>query len=137
MIQLSVGIITHDEEKNIERCLNSVREVADDIVVVDFFFTENKNKTLHLNGNCFHYSYYSVAEHYKQAEKYSDIAAKDMHAKGKIISYPIIFLKTVFKFHRNYFFKLGFLDGRYGYIICKIIALETYLKYSKLYKLNS
>jgi len=248
MIQLSVVIITHDEEKNIERCLNSVREVADDIVVVDSFSTDkteeicksygvnfiqrkwegysatknfanlqgkhdwilsldadeslsdelqksiiewkqlsfpvsarfsrlsnycgqwihhcgwypdakirvfdrrktnwegeihekltgvNKNKTLHLNGNCFHYSYYSVAEHYKQAEKYSDIAAKDMHAKGKIISYPIIFLKTVFKFHRNYFFKLGFLDGRYGYIICKIIALETYLKYSKLYKLNS
>ncbi len=37
MIQLSVIIITFNEEKNIGRCLDSVRGVADEIVVVDSF----------------------------------------------------------------------------------------------------
>jgi len=37
MIQLSVVIITFNEEKNIGRCLDSVREIADDVVVVDSF----------------------------------------------------------------------------------------------------
>ncbi|MCX7983427.1 MAG: glycosyltransferase family 2 protein [Bacteroidetes bacterium] len=40
MIQLSVVIITYNEEKNIERCLMSVRDVADEIVVVDSFSTD-------------------------------------------------------------------------------------------------
>jgi len=39
-IQLSVVIITFNEEKNIERCLSSVMDIADDIVVVDSFSTD-------------------------------------------------------------------------------------------------
>lgn len=38
---LSVVIITYNEEKNIRRCLESVREIADEIVVVDSFSTDN------------------------------------------------------------------------------------------------
>jgi len=37
MIQLSVVIITYNEEKNIVRCLDSVKDIADEIVVVDSF----------------------------------------------------------------------------------------------------
>ncbi len=40
MPQLSVVIITFNEEKNIGRCLESVKEIADDIVVVDSFSTD-------------------------------------------------------------------------------------------------
>jgi glycosyltransferase involved in cell wall biosynthesis len=36
-VKLSVVIITFNEEKNIGRCLESVREVADEVVVVDSF----------------------------------------------------------------------------------------------------
>ena len=42
MIKLSVVIITFNEEKNIARCLASVKNVADDIVVVDSL---SKDKT--------------------------------------------------------------------------------------------
>lgn len=38
--KLSVVIITFNEEKNIERCIASVKEIADDIVVVDSFSTD-------------------------------------------------------------------------------------------------
>ena len=37
MVQLSVVIITFNEEKNIARCLDSVKEIADEIIVLDSF----------------------------------------------------------------------------------------------------
>ncbi|MCX6244485.1 MAG: glycosyltransferase family 2 protein [Bacteroidetes bacterium] len=40
MQKLSVVIITHNEEENILRCLSSVKEIADEIVVVDSFSTD-------------------------------------------------------------------------------------------------
>lgn len=40
MIQLSVAIITLNEEKKIGQCLGSVREIADEIIVVDSFSTD-------------------------------------------------------------------------------------------------
>ncbi|MDA3865139.1 MAG: glycosyltransferase family 2 protein [Salinivirgaceae bacterium] len=42
MTPISVVVITFNEEKNIERCLKSVQDVADDIVVLDSF---SKDKT--------------------------------------------------------------------------------------------
>ncbi len=44
MIKLSVAIITFNEELNIRRCLESVLEVADEIVVVDSLSTDNTRK---------------------------------------------------------------------------------------------
>ena len=41
MKKCSVVIITFNEEKNIERCLQSVKEIADEIVVVDSFSTDS------------------------------------------------------------------------------------------------
>lgn len=40
MVQLSAVIITYNEEKKIERCLISLQDVADEIVVVDSFSTD-------------------------------------------------------------------------------------------------
>jgi len=40
MEKLSVVIITYNEEKNIGRCIDSVKEIADDIVVLDSFSTD-------------------------------------------------------------------------------------------------
>jgi glycosyltransferase involved in cell wall biosynthesis len=39
-VRLSVVIITKNEEKNIERCLLSVQDIADEIVVVDSYSTD-------------------------------------------------------------------------------------------------
>ena len=40
MENLSVVIITFNEERNIGRCLDSVKDIADDVVVVDSFSTD-------------------------------------------------------------------------------------------------
>jgi len=44
MIKLSVVIITLNEEKNIGRCLESVKDIADDIVIVDSYSTDDTEK---------------------------------------------------------------------------------------------
>lgn len=41
MQSLSVSIITYNEEKNIARCLDSVKEIANEIIVVDSLSTDN------------------------------------------------------------------------------------------------
>jgi glycosyltransferase involved in cell wall biosynthesis len=43
-VKISAVIITYNEERNIGRCLESVKEVADEVVVVDSFSTDNTEK---------------------------------------------------------------------------------------------
>ena len=43
-MKISVIIITLNEENNIGRCLNSIRDIADEIVVVDSLSTDNTEK---------------------------------------------------------------------------------------------
>lgn len=90
----------------------------------------------HLPGHILHYSYYAVEEHYRQADNFSTIAANALYRQGKTSGRFVALLKTVAKFIRNYFIKQGFLDGKYGFIICKISAWETWQKYTKLARLH-
>lgn len=243
MQNLSVVIITHNEEKNIARCLTSIQGIADDIVVVDSFskdgtrsicqgfgvnFVEkawegysatknfanqcakfdwilsldadealsdelkesilnlkrgdgtprasfhrltqycgkwirhsgwypdtklrifNRKETewrgsiheslvhqmpapvIHLKGDLFHYSYYSVQEHLKQTEKFTELSAQDLFSKGKKSTLLKIYVSPLATFFKNYILKGGVLDGSEGFLICKISALSVHLKYRKL-----
>jgi glycosyltransferase involved in cell wall biosynthesis len=89
-----------------------------------------------LKGDILHYSYYTVEEHIRQADKFSTIAAKELGNLGKTVTYFQIIINPVAKFIRNYILRLGFLDGFYGFIICRIAAHETYLKYTKARQLR-
>lgn len=245
MIKLSVVIITFNEEKNIERCLISVKEIADEIVVLDSFskdrtkeicekynvkffqhafdgHIQQKNRAItyasndhvlsldadealdetlivsitdiksnflkegyymnrltnycghwvkhcgwypdsklrlwdrrkghwtginphdkyelfsgdknagHLKGDVLHYSYYSVEDHYKQVEYFTNISAKAYFEKEKKAPLFKLIINPVAKFIDHYLLKLGFLDGNAGYLISSISAYATYLKYKKL-----
>lgn len=250
MIKLSVVIITYNEEKNIERCLLSVKEIADEIVVLDSFskdktreicekhgvkffehafdghiqqknraityasnehvlsldadealdptlinsikevkknfikdgyymnrltnycghwvkhcgwypdtklrlwdrrkgewrginphdkyelFDGHKNTT-NLKGDILHYSYYSLEDHYKQVEYFTNIASKAYFEKGKSAPAYKLFVNPIAKFVDHYLLHLGFLDGKAGFLISKISAYATYLKYKKLRELQS
>jgi len=248
MTNLSVVIITFNEEKNIARCLGSIKNIADDIVVVDSFskdqteqicsqfnvrfiqhkfegHIEQKNwaiqqakfphvlsldadealceqlesyvKTIkenwtadgytmnrltnycgqwikhcgwypdkklrlwdtrlgswggtnphdkvimkkettvrHIEYDILHYSFYTIAEHLKQIDFFTDISAKAAFEKGEKSSNFKIAYKSIFKFIRDYILKLGFLDGYYGFVVCKNSAFAKKMKYKKLKELN-
>ena len=245
MIKLSVVIITFNEEKNIERCINSVKSVADEIIVLDSFSSDKtkeicerhqvlffqhtfdghiqqKNRAItfasnphilsldadealdqtliasilevkknfnksgyymnrltnycghwvkhcgwypdrklrlwdrrtghwtginphdkfelfegnkyagYLKGDILHFSYYSIEDHYKQVDYFTDISAKAYFSRGKKASLLNLIVNPIAKFIDHYILKLGFLDGKAGYLISKISAYATYLKYKKL-----
>lgn len=50
MVKLSVVIITLNEEKNLPRCLNSVQNIADEIVVIDSFSTDRTEEIVKSYG---------------------------------------------------------------------------------------
>jgi glycosyltransferase involved in cell wall biosynthesis len=55
MEPLSVVIITHNEEKNIGRCLQSIKGIADEIIVLDSFSTDGTAAIVkELGGNLHH-----------------------------------------------------------------------------------
>jgi glycosyltransferase involved in cell wall biosynthesis len=247
MIKLSVVIITLNEEKNIGRCLDSVKEIADEILVVDSLSTdktrdicetakvrfieqkflgyvEQKNFALklathdyvlsldadealsfelinsikkikaefvssgyqfnrltqyngqwirhcgwypdtklrlvvknkaqwvgnnphdalvvegvvtHLKGNLLHYSYESISSHVLQTNKFSSIEAEALYQKGKRATIIKLVTRPLYQFFKDYFLKLGFLDGRYGFIISFINAQYVLLKYAKMLDLES
>ena len=97
---------------------------------------DNEPQTSTLDGDLLHYSYYTLEDHHKQVEKFTNIAAQDYFDRNKKVTLIKLWLSPVVKFVRDYFLKLGFLDGRSGFRICYISAGATYLKYKKLRVLN-
>lgn len=244
MVNLSVVIIAKNEEKNIGRCLDSVKEIADDIVVIDSFSTdsteeiclsygarfvqnqfkghiEQKNfaitqakyphilsldadealdetlkksirevknnwrydgyymnrltnycgkwirhcgwypdkklrlwdsqkgkwtginphdryelsgggKTGSLKGQILHYSFYTIEDHLKQINYFTNIAANALFEQGKRPGILNLIISPPFKFFRDYFLKRGFLDGYFGLVVCILSSYATFIKYAKL-----
>ena len=101
--------------------------------------TLNIPKTLNttfLKGDLWHYSFYTVEEHLQQIEKYATLKSQQMFDKGKIPNFTHTLISPIFKFLKTFLLKLGFLDGYYGYIICKNSAYAQRLKYKKLKALH-
>lgn len=85
-----------------------------------------------LKGDILHYSYYSISEHIKQIEKFTEIAAKVAVAKGRTCSIAQVVFGFYWKFFHSFIIKKGFLDGYTGFIICSLSAFSSMIKYAKI-----
>lgn len=90
-----------------------------------------------LKGDILHYSFYTIGDHLKQVEYFTDISSQALYAEGKKATWFHLAFSPAVKFFRDYFFKLGFLDGYYGFVVCRISARATRMKYAKLKKLSA
>ncbi len=102
----------------------------------DKYLPDDTKDTGFLEGDLFHYSYYSIEGHIAQVNKFSEIGAKSAFDSGKRSNFFKIVFKPKFKFIRDFIFRLGFLDGYYGFVISRISSHETFLKYVKLLELE-
>jgi hypothetical protein len=100
-----------------------------------FEMNSNDPEIAHLKGDILHYSYYSLEDHYKQVAYFTDVLAIAQFKKGKKAPLFIFVFSPIVKFVKDYFIKLGFLDGRVGFRICRISAFATFTKYKKLRQL--
>lgn len=101
----------------------------------DRFTPEAGQNCRHIKGDILHYSYYSIAGHIRQVNKFTDIASQSAVSAGKKSGLFSLLVRPAFKFIRDYFLRAGFLDGYYGFVIATITAHSTFLKYVKMREL--
>lgn len=108
----------------------------DDQIVHEELNIPGNFKIVNLKGDLNHYSYYTIGDHLRQTQKFTDLSAQQAVKLGKKAGIEKLILNPVWKFMRDYVIKMGFLDGKSGFNVCRISAYATYLKYKKIRDLN-
>ncbi len=85
----------------------------------------------HLEGDLLHYTCESLDQHRRNVERYTDLAAREIHASGKPSPAWRILAGPPFSFLKSYVLQRGFLDGSAGLTIARMAAKYVYLKHSK------
>lgn len=89
-----------------------------------------------LKGDLLHYSFYSFEDYAQRQVRYASLAASKAHDAGKKTSVLGVWLRPGWTFFRNYILKGGFLDGQAGYVVCRMSAFYTFMKYAQLRESN-
>lgn len=92
--------------------------------------------TAHLPGDLLHYSYYTLGDHVRKLDRFTDLTALAAHRRGKRSSAPRLALLPPWKFLQKYLFQAGCLDGFAGFQIAVVSAFGVYLKYAKMRELE-
>ena len=85
-----------------------------------------------LNNKILHYSLPNQETVLSKINNYSTLGAKDKLAQGATANIFTAILHGLFAFIRGYIIKLGFLDGKYGFMLAVYNAECSYYKYLKL-----
>jgi glycosyltransferase involved in cell wall biosynthesis len=91
-----------------------------------------KGSVGHLDANLLHFTCDSLSEHMKTMDRYTTLAAEQLVASGRTVSWGRLIFEPAWTFFRTYFVKLGFLDGVEGLAIANMAALYNFLKYAKV-----
>lgn len=85
----------------------------------------------HLDSNLLHFTCSSLTEHIKTMDRYTTLAAEQLIASGRKVTWGRLICEPPWTFLRTYVIKLGFLDGVEGLAIANMAALYNFLKYAK------
>lgn len=88
-------------------------------------------------SNLLHWVFRDLSHQVHTNDRYSTLQAQELHAKGVRSSLLKMLIKPKVKFWECYLFKLGFLDGRAGLVIAVGAAYSVFLKWSKLWEIQS
>ena len=94
-----------------------------------------EGKTGRLSGNLLHYTIRTFAEHEAKVEGYTTVMAQELFTHGKRGWRAAMWLAAPWSWFQNYVVHLGFLDGYRGWLISRMAARGTWLKFKKLGKL--
>jgi glycosyltransferase involved in cell wall biosynthesis len=88
-----------------------------------------------LCGNLLHYTIRTFAEHEAKIEGYTTVMAQELFSQGKRKWRAAMWLAAPWSWFQNYVLYLGFIDGYRGWLIARMAARGTWLKFKKLGKL--
>ncbi len=101
------------------------------------------HETLNINGptkvlknKLAHYSYSSYEEYKSKMTHYARLRAQELFKKGLKPNLFHFYIKPAYRFLNHYVLRLGFLDGKYGYTLCKLNAMGVKQRYIELIKIH-
>ena len=86
-----------------------------------------------LQGHLEHFSYRSLSDHLNRMQRYADLMAQALYARGRRCGLTPVLLNPQWRFVRGYLLRLGFLDGWRGLVFALIEANYVRRKYLGLY----
>lgn len=105
----------------------------EDKIVHEMPEIEGKSKVL--KNYMLHYCFDSASHYKSKMEHYASLKALELFKKGKKPNAYHFYIRPLYKFITNYFFRLGFLDGKQGFTICYLSAYGVRFRYKKLKEL--
>ncbi|MGC4100704.1 glycosyltransferase family 2 protein [Ferruginibacter sp.] len=88
-----------------------------------------------LKGDMMHAAFASIKEYQRRNEQISNVISQSMYDAGARKYRFKIIINPLWAFINGYILRLGFIEGREGFIIAVLAAQQTYLKYQKLREL--
>jgi glycosyltransferase involved in cell wall biosynthesis len=89
-----------------------------------------------LKGSIVHKTLQSTEQYKEKLKNYAIASGEKYFKQGKRGAWYKQYLSPVVSFMRNYFLRLGFLDGREGFLLASMLAGYTQIKYKTLYRLQ-
>ena len=90
-----------------------------------------------LRGELQHYAYRDIADHLETIDRYTTLAARQMHEDGRRAGLLQLAGHPPLAFLRNYIARGGIRDGVPGFIISAMNAYYVFLKFAKLWELQN
>jgi glycosyltransferase involved in cell wall biosynthesis len=90
-----------------------------------------------LENPILHWPFPTLREQVATNNRYSSLGALELQKRGARFSYFKLCLKPVSKFFETYLIKGGFRDGLPGFVIAVGAAYSIFLKFAKLWELES
>ena len=78
----------------------------------------------------------NLSEYVQKISRYADLVAQKYFSQGKKASWFKLYLYPFYQFLFFYIIRLGFLDGRIGFITSYVSAYYSFLKYHRLKELS-
>jgi glycosyltransferase involved in cell wall biosynthesis len=90
-----------------------------------------------LRGPLVHQSYRGIEDFVARANRYSDLAARQLVAEGRGASLADLLLRPAWRFVSMYVLRAGFLDGARGLTLALLYAHYVYLRAAKVRELRA
>jgi glycosyltransferase involved in cell wall biosynthesis len=85
-----------------------------------------------LMGPIHHFTYAGIADHVARINRFSDLGAQKLYAKGRKCGFIHLVGWPAGRFLRSYVLKLGILDGFPGFVIAVLNGYSVFIRYAKL-----
>ena len=118
------------------RLFNRNKVKWNDAEVHESLLLPGQVKIISVPGYVLHRTAVNINEYEIKTRIYASLNAEKYFKQGKRSGELKMFFSAVFSFIKNYFFRLGFLDGVTGYHCARINAEYTFLKYKRLKELS-